>query len=293
MQNDTPALGDFIVGPARVILSMKPGEERTVEIQLTNREGRLAAFDLSTEDFAADDSPEGTPVFYADGEEGPFPASTWIVPQIKRIELAHAERAFIPVTVKVPRDADPGDHQAALMFIRDTKSQPIGGFNIVSRVASLFIISVQGDVVKDATVDSLWSRYYFNWFYPVFLEMTAHNKGTIHMMPKGTIDIRNMFGITVDQIPVENWVILRESSRARTFEWRPKFAMGYYKAVTNLTGFDEQPLTPIAATFWMIPLLPVLIVLFCIFVVSFVVQYFFSRFEIKRKGDEETPEAKK
>lgn len=288
VQNDMPAVGDFTVGPARVLLTIPPGEERTVELQITNREGRMAAFDLTTEDFVADPDREGTPTFFAEDMEGPFPARAWLEPEVDRFELRHAERAFINVTVRVPADAEPGDHQAAVIVTRDVESQPVGGFTIVSRVAALFIITVEGDVVQEGYVDRLESRRYFNWFFPVFLRLSSRNMGTVHMIPTGTIEIRNIFGITVDEIPVKNWVILRESSRSRDFEWKPKFALGYYRAVTNLKAFGDRQLEPVSTSFWVIPLLPVLIILFLIFLVSFIVQYFFSRFEIRRKGEEES-----
>ena len=47
-----------------------------------------------------------------------------------------------------------------------------------------------------------------------------------------------------------------------------------------------QPLPPMTAAFWMFPALPLLLALFLIFLVSFLVQFFFSRFEITRKGRE-------
>lgn len=285
LQNDMPAVGDFTVGPARVLLNIAPGEERTVELQITNREGRMAAFDLSTEDFTADPDRDGTPTFFAEDTEGPFPARAWLTPEVDRFELRHAERAFINVTVSVPENAEPGDHQAALIVTRDVESQPVGGFTIISRVAALFIITVEGDVVQEGYVDRLESRRYFNWFFPVFLRLSSRNMGTVHMIPTGVIEIRNIFGITVDEIPVANWVILRESNRNRDFEWRPTFALGYYRAVTDLKAFGDRRMEPVSTSFWVIPLLPVLIILFLIFLVSFIVQYFFSRFEIHRKRD--------
>ncbi len=283
IQNDTPAIGDFIVGPARIFLQIAPGEERTVEVEITNREGQLAAFDLETEDFDADGEREGTPVFYASDLEGTYPAREWITPEVSRMELRHAERAFVRVTVKVPENADPGDHQAALIVTRDVASQPVGGFHIVSRVAALFIITVPGDIVQEGYVDGLYAKNYLNWFFPVTLNLSARNMGTVYMAPTGTIAIRNIFGITVDEIPVKNWVILRNSSRTRNFEWRPVFALGYYWAETDLKAFGDRPLDPVSAGFWVVPLLPLLILLLAIFSVSFLVQYFSSRFEITRK----------
>jgi hypothetical protein len=283
MQNDMPAVGDFTVGPARLLLEIPAGEERVVELQLTNREGQMAAFDLSTEDFDADPERQGTPTFYSSDMEGSFPARTWIEPELDRLELRHAERAFIRVTVRVPADAEPGDHQAAVIVTRDVESQPVSGFTIVSRVAALFIITVPGDIVQEGYVDNLRPRHYINWFFPVNLELSARNQGTVHMIPTGSIQIRNIFGITVDDLLVNDWVILRNSSRVRDFDWRPLFALGYYRAVTDLTVFSNRPLQPVSTGFWVIPLLPVLILLFLIFLVSFLVQYFSARFEIRRK----------
>lgn len=283
VQNNMPAVGDFTVGPARVFLEIPAGEERTVELQLTNREGRLAAYNFTAEDFDADPDREGTPIFYANDMEGLYPARKWLTPEVKRLELLHAERAFVRVTVKVPEDADAGDHQAALVVTRETEKETQGGFEVIPRVAALFIITVPGDIVQEGYITRLQPRRYINWSFPVTLNLAARNTGTVHMDPIGSIDIRNIFGITVDEIPVRDWYILRDSSRQRDFQWKPLFGLGYYKATTDLQVFDRRPLEPVSAGFWVIPLLPVLILLLLIFFVSFMVQYVSARFEIKRK----------
>lgn len=286
LQDGTPPIGDFIIGPARVFLTIPAGEERTVEIEVTNREGRLAAFDLETEDFDSDPDRDGTPMFFDKSIQGSYPARAWITPEVSRMELLHAERAYVRVTVKVPEDADAGDHQAALIVTRDVESQPAGGFTIISRVAALFVITVPGDIVQEGDVDSLHAQPYFNWSLPVTLGLTARSRGTVHMAPLGTIDIRNVFGVTVDQIPVQDWYILRDSSRQRSFQWRPVFALGYYRAMTDLTAFGDRPLDFVSTGFWVVPLLPVLLLLLAIFIVSFLVQSFSSRFEVRRKKPE-------
>jgi hypothetical protein len=283
LQNDMPAVGDFVVGPSRVFLEIPAGEERTVELQITNREGRLAAFDLTAEDFDADPEREGTPRFYSTDQEGLYPAHSWLTPEVSRMELRHAERAFVRVTVKVPQDADAGDHQAAVIVTRDVESQPVGGFEIVSRVAALFVITVPGDIVQEGYITRLQPHNYINWFFPVTFDLAVRNTGTVHMDPRGSIVIRNVFGIPVDEIPVQDWYILRDSSRNRGFDWNPLFGLGYYRATTDLTVFDRRPLEPASVGFWVIPLVPVLILLLLIFIVSFLVQYFSARFEIRRK----------
>ncbi len=292
VQNDMPNIGDFTVGPARVFLEIPAGEERVVELQITNREGRIAAFDLSAEDFDADPERDGTPRFYATDIEGLYPAREWITPELDRMELRHAERAFVRITIRVPEDAEPGDHQAALIVTRDVESQPVGGFEIISRVASLFVITVPGDIVQEGYITRLQPRHYINWSFPVTLNLAARNAGTVYMAPEGAISVRNIFGITVDEILIKDWFILRNSSRQRDFNWEPLFALGYYRAVTDLTVFGNRPLQPVSTSFWVIPLLPVLLLLLLIFLVSFLVQYFSARFEIRRKPGAEDEKKK-
>lgn len=291
VQSNTPVIRDFTVGPARFLLSMQPGEQRTVDIELTNREGESSIFDLTTEDFIADPEHEGTSTFFGEDVDGPFSARRWLAPEIRRVQLNHADRAFIRVMVSVPKDADPGDHQAALIVTREEAPSTVSGIAIVSRVAALFIITVQGDVVEEGSIEQLTAHRFLNWSLPVGFRLTAKNSGSVRMLPSGTVEIRNIFGIPVDSVPFNDWVVLRDSTRSRDFSWLPRFALGRYTAVTDFTAFNGRHLPPVSTAFWVIPLLPVLLILLVIFVVSFAVQYFFSRFEIHQKKPE-TPKKK-
>ncbi|UPA22516.1 hypothetical protein K8942_05725 [Candidatus Peribacteria bacterium] len=286
VQSDTPVLNDFTLGPTRFILSMAPGEERTVDVELTNRSGTDAIFNLTSEDFIANPEQEGTPMFFAEGLDSAYSARRWLTPEIRRVQLLHADRAFIRVTVRVPANADAGDHQAALIVTREIPPTEESGINIVSRVASLFVVSVQGDVIENGLIDSLTASKRLNWSLPVHLRLLAKNTGTVHMLPTGTVDIRNIFGIPVDEVPFKDWVVLRESERARTFTWSPRFALGRYTASTDFTAFNGRHLESVSTSFWVIPLLPVLVILLLIFLVSFLVQYVMARFEFRRREPE-------
>lgn len=288
VQSDTPVLRDFTLGPTRFILSMAPGEERTVDVELTNRNGDTSIFNLTTEDFIANAEQEGTPMFFAEGLDSSYSARRWITPEIRRVQLLHADRAFIRVTVRVPQNADAGDHQAALIITREVPPTEESGINIVSRVASLFVISVQGDIIENGLIKSLTASKSLNWSLPVYLRLAAKNTGTVHMIPTGTVEIRNIFGIPVDDVPFKDWVVLRESERSRDFTWLPRFALGRYTASTDFTAFNGRHLESVSTSFWVIPLLPVLVILLLIFIVSFLVQYLMARFEFRRK-EPETP----
>lgn len=283
LQNDTPVMGDFTVGPTRHVFALQPGEERSTEIQLTNRTGGEAIFHLSAEDFASNEEGEGSPRFFEPSLDGPYPARSWLIPEVNTVRLQHGERAFIRIKIVVPNDAEPGDHQTALIITREGDTRSEGGFQIVPRVASLFILSVAGDIVRDGDIEELWPRRYFNWFLPVYLHAKARNDGNVYMAPQGTVTIRNIFGIVVDELLIEDWIVLRNSTREFNLNWQPKFALGRYSVETNLSAFDGTPLTQRTTSFWVIPLLPVLLLLLLIFLVTLATQYFMERFEIRRK----------
>ncbi len=286
-QSDTPNLGDFTLGPTRFLMTMAPGEERTVDVELTNRNGETAIFRLTSEDFTSSAEQEGTPSFFEDTLDGPYSARRWISPEIRRVQLLHADRAFIRVTIRVPANAEAGDHQAALIVTREDPPSQQSGINIVSRVASLFIISVSGEVIENGLISNLSVSKHLNWSLPVHLRVTAKNTGTVHMIPTGIVQIRNIFGIPVDEVPFKDWVVLRDSTRSRTFDWAPRFALGRYTASTDFTAFNGRHLAAVSTSFWVIPLLPVLLILLLIFIVSFLVQYWMARFEVRRKEPEE------
>lgn len=295
-QDNMSVYNHFRIGPARHILKLAPGSGTTVDISVLNLQGKDSLYVLSTEDYAADDSQEGAAKFYGSETDGPYPARFWLRPEISRLPLHHGEKGFIKVHILAPRDAEPGDHQAAVMVQEENTDEKQGGFKILSRVAALFIITVEGELIEDARILGIRTQYLLNWSTPITLLLTGRNNGTVHTIPYGTVEIRNIFGAVVDEIPIQNWVLLRNSEKEREFSWEPKFALGYYKATANLSlnsNIGENLTAPVSTSFWVLPLLPVLLVLLGIFTISFLVQYFFSRFEIQKKEKTDTKKAPK
>ncbi len=275
--------GDFQVGPTRFVLEVDPGEKRTIEIQLTSREGAPRTYDLSVEDFSVTDDGTDSIQFYANGN-GPFSAKAWVQPLVSSIDLKHGERAFLPVTVSVPKNASVGDHYSVVLFERRPTAEISGGFNLVSRVGALLLITVKGDLIREGQLQTFATQKKLYWSFPAKLSIQYRNTGTVHLTPAGHVDIKNIFGITVDDIPVKDWYVLRNSTRRRDILWQPKFALGRYTATLTLNSAGQTSEDVQTVSFWVIPALPVLIVLIAIFVVSFIVQAFLSRFEIRKKG---------
>jgi hypothetical protein len=279
-QSDVPVRNDFQVGPTRFVLELAPGEQRTIKIELLSRGGDEHTYSLSVEDFSSDET--GNDIAMYGGKDGPFSSRSWVKPQVEKLNLRHGERATIPVTVSVPANAAVGDHYSTVLFQRDPKGvQP--GFNIVARVGVLLLITVKGQVIREGGLQDFGTAAPFYWWLPATLDLRYKNSGTVHLVPTGRVEIRNVFGILVDEIPVKDWYVLRNSTRGRTITWHPSFALGYYKATLSVNANANHETEVMSTSFWVIPAVPVALVLIAIFLVSLVVQVFFTRFEIRKK----------
>lgn len=290
-QSGMEVRGDFQVGPTRFVLEMDPGETRSVEVQLTSREGEPRSYTINVEDFSVSDDGTDSIQFYGNGA-GPFSAKPWITPAVENFSLLHGDRAFIPVKITIPKDASVGDHYSVVIFQRDLNQnqEQNGGFNLIARIGALLLITVKGDVIKQGSMEGFSVTRHLYWSLPAQFSILYKNTGTVHLTPLGRIEVQNIFGIPVDDIEIKDWYVLRNSVRKREIVWQPKFALGYYKATLHLSSAGQTDETVQTVRFWIIPALPVLIVLLAIFCVSFIIQAFFSHFEIKKKREQKKQE---
>ena len=280
--------GTYSFAPGRVFQTVEPGEKVTVTVTLLSRAGEDAIYEFSMRDVFAD--PEtGAVKYLGPGLDGPHPAKDWIVPAVDEIALHHGERAEIPVTITVPRKVDAGDHLGSLLVRRKRIHDTVGGVKVNAHASAIFVVTVPGDVVEDAAFLGFSPAKYVNFHYPINLLAKIRNTGTVFVKPTGSITISNIFGIPVDEINIPRWHVLRESTHTKRIDWEPQFALGLYRAVTDLemtasVAKHPLPVEQRATTFWVIPLIPLLIVIAAVFLVSFLVQLFFSRFEIRSKS---------
>ena len=285
-QTGVEVRGDFQVGPTRFVLEMDPGESRTIEVDVTSREGQPESYNISAEDFSVSDDGTDNIRFYGNGF-GPFSAKSWIQPAVSGFSLNHGARASVPVKVTVPQNAAVGDHYAVVLFQRRLKDQGKDGFNIIPRIGALLLITVRGDVIHKGALQNFNVSRRVYWSLPAQFAIQYRNTGTVHMIPTGHIEIKNIFGITVDDIPVKDWYVLRNSTRLRSVIWQPHFALGYYTATLTIGAEGQEVVGPVTVSYWVVPALQVFLVLLAIFAVSFLVQAFFSHFELRRKKSED------
>lgn len=285
-------VGDFVVGPGKIDLTLKPGESSVVEMIVTNRTGERRIFNLTTEDTAGSND-VNTPIVLLGSDRGPYSLKDYLKFPHPRFELGQNERARIAITIAVPADAEPGGLYGSVLV--DTVAIKADGGEttntvpqsaIVARIGTLFFITVPGEVAKDGKLKDFGTIPDQKFFQegPISFGIYYENNGPIHLAPYGEIRITNMLGDEVDFVQLEPWFVLPQSKRLREVSWNREFLFGKYTATAQVNRSYDDVVDSMSFTFWVLPWKIVLAAFAFVFVIVFIIRAFFRNFEFKKKS---------
>ncbi|MFP4616554.1 MAG: hypothetical protein ACLFNR_00115 [Candidatus Paceibacterota bacterium] len=225
-----------------------------------------------------------------DSEDALNPAG-WLSVSRGPYEVPAEGSVDIPFTVLVPEDAPPGGHYAAFLVGTDPVDEDLQGtgVKVSSLVTSMLLMRVEGDVFEEGDIREF--RTDAGWFNEtdVRLFLKFENTGNVHLRPRGAIKIEDMWGKQRGSIPInmDNSFgnVLPDSARSFNFRWEGEGSIleaGRYTAsVTLAYGSDGDRYVSDELTFWVIPMVPLVIAISVI--TLFILILFFSiRLYVKR-----------
>lgn len=250
--------------PPSLEFSADPGNKIETKIKLFNEENDPISVFSSTANFAAKNE-AGDPDF--NFETAPTDLASWIDVGVGPYTLKPGDRLEIPVVITVPANAEPGGHYASVFFGTDPSIKPEGGgqVSVRSLIGSLIILRVSGDVRETASIASFKTvngKASFSRL-PITFALRIANQGNVHIRPKGSIEIKNIFGgetarLTINEV---NGAVLPNSIRQFAVDWQKSgrdsqggnffeelaaewrnFAFGPYTATVALT-YGQSSLT--------------------------------------------------
>jgi hypothetical protein len=292
--DDSETKGDFVLGPGKTELFMNPGETYTKELMITNRLGRTMEFGVIVEDFKGSKNPEESVNLLGD-ERGPFSLRDYIKPEITKFTLKNNERILLPTVIAIPAGSEPGGLYASVLVVTNPSEEELkkedenkGKTKLISRLGTLFFVRVKGTAKEEGVLKSFNVKDNKLFFEkaPVSLEVLFENTGSVHLMPYGSIEIKNILGQKIDEINVDPWFIMPGSMRSRVIEWSgKKLLFGRYTAeLVENRGYGDI-LDKKSISFWIIPWKVVLAILFFLFLLSWFFRWVGRQFhfEVKRK----------
>jgi hypothetical protein len=119
---------------------------------------------------------------------------------------------------------------------------------------------------------------------PDGFELAYKNTGTVHLVPYGTVTVKNIFGHTTAVVPVDAFFALPQATRYREITWSNSgFSFGRYTATLSLfKGYDNQ-YAEAKLAYWVLPWKILLATFVVILLLVALVYYVWTRFELKRK----------
>lgn len=289
--DDGDAPGDFVVGPGKMDLTIKPGETKTVEIIVSNRTGEPRRFNLNIEDTKGSSDPSMSVVLLG-SDRGPYSLRDYISFPHSSFDLNHNERARIPVTITLPLDAEPGGLYGSVLVDTvaiDAQAGNTGGTipqsAIIARIGTLFFITVPGDIEREGALKNFGTVPEQTFFQnsPINFGLLYENTGSIHLAPYGELRIVNLFNEEVGYLEIEPWFVLPGSLRLREVSWTRDFLFGRYTATVFINRSYDDVVDEMSYTFWVLPWKPLAGGFVIIFIVFLIGRAIFKNFEFKRK----------
>lgn len=252
------------VSPTLYDMSANPGQEWNSTIRVINSNPFDMTVFIDTVNFA----PQGE-VGYArflpvlQEETQGQTLAEWINIESEEVKIPAEKTIEIPFKIKVPLEAPPGGHYAAILVGTKPDLQDGGKSHLETSqvVTSLVFLSVTGDILEDGQIRSFRTSKYISEKPEVEFELRFENMGNVHILPQGEIKITNMWGQERGIIPVNHQTlfgnVLPEQIRKYTFNWKGEWSladMGRYKAVAALGyGADSKKFVVSEIHFWVIP----------------------------------------
>jgi hypothetical protein len=240
------------ISPLSFELTANPGDILTNKLNIYNRNNSTVPVKMEVEDFVA--SGEMGAVLVQETDNETYSLAKWIKVYPENIILKPNEKRIVTFEIIVPPDGEAGGHYGSVLasFGGDSVSGGSGSA-ISSKVASLVLLNVSGEVIEDLDVLD-FSAPEFQEYGPVPFEIRFENKGTVHVKPRGFITITDMFGNKVKDLEFPFKNVLPGSVRRINIEWDGGFLMGKYTAMlVGSYGNNNEPLELNVVTFWVLP----------------------------------------
>jgi LytR cell envelope-related transcriptional attenuator len=253
------------ISPTLYDMSAEPGQEWRSALKVVN----VNPFDLTVYAEVVNFTPRG------EGGDGRFipidqsdtdgvTIAEWFTISNEPIVIPREQTIEIPFTVKVPADASPGGHFAAILIGTKPIAREDGQARLqtAQMVTSLFFARVAGDVIETGSIREFTTTKSLLGTPEVTFSLRFENKGNVHLKPQGEIRIFNMWGEERGIIPINQYSnfgnVLPESIRKFIFTWKGEWSVsdiGRYTAVATLGyGAKEKQFTTSETVFWVLPI---------------------------------------
>lgn len=183
------------IAPALSEITLEKSDElKSVALTIANHTNTPVHFQISGLDFKQSD---GGKLSFIGKESGVFSYSlaSFLSLETDQLTVAPGEKKSFNVTIKNRQDLSPGGHYGAIIF---KVINPLGadeGTVVSPSLSSLILLHKKGgERFNLSLTDMDFPKSLFAFGFPEKILLTFRNEGNIHLVPYGTIEIKDIFG---------------------------------------------------------------------------------------------------
>ncbi len=292
-----PLAGNAVtVSPPIIELDAAKGDVINQSLKVRNESNTSVTYYLTAERFVAGGE-AGAPEFV--GED--IGLSTWIKFPYENISIPAGETIEVPFSIVVPNYAAPGGHYAAIFLSTTPPEAQTGGSQvaIASRIGTLVLVRIQGEIKESANLAEFNTAADNYASLPVDFNVRVENTGNVHLKPRGTVLIKNMFGSVAGSVAVNeiggnvlpeqirkfeaSWVKNPNEVGATSFwgkyrQQKENYAFGRYKAELTLNYGTAGKILTATTSFWVIPWHIIFVNLVILVIIVIILYYLIKRY---------------
>jgi len=281
--------------PIRLEISGDPGQTLSEEVTLINERQTPETYYSSFENFQAQGE-TGSPQFVTATDD----LGTWMKSP-EEVTLAPGQTKIVPITITIPKNAEPGGHFAGAFWGTVPQVQTGGQVAIGAKTGVLVLLSVSGPISEKGGILEFATDNKQTYFtsLPVDFYYRFENGGSDRIKPAGDITIKDMIGLTATKIsgnPVEGNILPQSIRKIETswsgsdtlnpgdpipvvtgfwnnamHEWR-NFAFGHYTATITLAYGTKNDSASASFAFWVFPWQLLLVVIIGLLLALFLIR---------------------
>jgi hypothetical protein len=287
------------ISPPIKELAADPGQAVTFGIQLRNITKQELLVNNQINNFKAKDETGDPGIIFNDQGTDRYSLKAWIDPVPSKL-IKPQEISELPITIRIPANAEPGGHYAVIRFSADPSDSEGQGVAFGASVGTLVLLRVNGKIDESMSVASFdvgqggRTRKFFEKGPFTFTER-LNNTGTVHQRPTGYIDIFTLRGQRVATVPVNNNPVgsvlpasIRkfEQTYGRDKADRP-LRFGRFRADLNLIYGSDNTALKSTIYFWVIPYKQIALILLAILVIAIAFRTWLKRYarQVEKRAD--------
>ena len=202
----------------------------------------------------------------------------WISYDVEEFELQPKQSREFHYKIKIPDNAPPGGHYAAVLF-KGKPAEEVTGIGISGRTGTVILVEVTGEVVKKAKISSIQAPKFID-HGPLTVAFKILNEGNSYISPEGKVVVSGIF--QKQELAIDSRVIFPGFDRTFTVKWDRKYIFGPLNIAINTYIPNGPAIEPAKVVIWAFPYQEAVLIIVIILLIVWGIKIFKKKFKIVR-----------